>query len=256
MTLAGKTALVTGSTRGIGRAIALALAGEGARVAVNCPRWESGIEDVVAEIESAGGSAIGVQADASSAAEVAEMFAQIQDAFGRLDILCNNAGLHRPAVSEEMPEADWDLIINVNLKSTFLCSQQAARLMKQTGGGRIINTASKMGIVAAPGNAAYCAAKAAVIMLTKVLAAEWARHGIAVNAVAPGVTATQPSHDALAANPGLEEKINARTPLGRMAQPEEIARAVVFLASDDASFVTGETLVVDGGWIANGDFVG
>ena len=250
-----KVALVTGSSRGIGRAIALALAEEGASVIVNGLHNADTLDAVLEDIQSAGGTAQGVLADMSAAQGVGRLFEETMKHFGRVDILVSNVGLHRSSDSLTMSEEGWDTLVAINLKSTFLCAQAAAQIMVSQGGGCIVNISTKMGLVAAPSNAAYCASKAGVIMLTKVLAAEWAVHSIRVNSVAPGVTRTEPTFRILERDAAIEPAIARRTPMGRMAEPEEIARAVLFLASDEASYITGETLVVDGGWIANGDHI-
>lgn len=247
---------VTGSSRGMGVGIACVFADAGATVVLNYPPWETEPGEAIAAVERHGAMPVAIAADVSCADGAHTFIDAALDAYGRIDVLINNAGLHIPADSLEQSQADWDRLMNVNLRSAFVCSQQAARAMRQQGGGSIVCIASKMGIVAAPANAAYCCAKAGVIMLVKVLATEWASFGIRVNAVAPGVTRTQPTLDIFARSPAVEEGCRRRTPLARIAEPEEIGRACLFLCSDDASYITGETLVVDGGWIANGDFIG
>jgi len=254
--LKGKVAVITGSSRGMGVGIAQAFACDGATVVLNYPSWEPVPEAAIAAVSKLGSKPIAIQADVSSTAGARALIDRALQTHGRIDVLVNNVGQHVPAVSLEQSEEDWDRQMQVNLRSAFVCSQQAARVMKDSGGGAIVCVASKMGLVGAPGNAAYCCAKAGVVMLVKVLATEWAPLGIRVNAVAPGVTRTQPTLDIFARSPAVEEGCKRRTPLGRIAEPEEIGRACVFLCSDDASYVTGETLVVDGGWIANGDFIG
>lgn len=256
MPLKDRIAFITGSSRGIGKGIAVAVAKAGAETIINCPKWETGIEETAEELKKIPAKIHIIKGDAGNAEEVEEMFGMIERQFSRLDILVNNVGVHKFGPTEDFTERDWDLQFNVNVKSSFLCSKRAFKIMKKQNYGRIINTSSKMGFVAAPNNAAYCSAKSAVIMLTQVLATEWAQYGIRVNSVAPGITKTIPTYEILKNNPGLEEKINKRTPMGRMAEPEEIGRAVVFLASDESSYVNGAVLPVDGGWLANGDYIG
>jgi len=255
MDMKGKVVAVTGSSRGMGVGIAEEFARAGATVVLNYPAWEPEPEAAIAAVAELGRRPIAVQADVSSAAGARTLIDRVLQEHGRLDALASNVGQHVPADSLAQSEEEWDRAMQVNLRSAFVCCQQAARVMKESGGA-IVCTASKMGIVGAPGNAAYCCAKAAVIMLVKVLAAEWASLGIRVNAVAPGVTRTKPTLDIFASNPAAEQGCNRRTPMGRIAEPEEIGRACVFLCSEQASYITGETLVVDGGWIANGDFIG
>jgi NAD(P)-dependent dehydrogenase (short-subunit alcohol dehydrogenase family) len=239
----------------MGVGIAREFAREGATVMLNYPSWEAAPEEAISAVAQVGARPVAIQADVSSAAGAKALVAAAVKHCGRLDVLVNNVGQHLPADSLQQSEQEWDEQLQVNLRSAFVCSQEAARAMKGRGGA-IVCIASKMGIVAAPRNAAYCCAKAGVIMLVKVLATEWAPLGIRVNAVAPGVTRTKPTLDIFERSPAVEAGCRRRTPLGRIAEPEEIGRACVFLCSDDASYVTGETLVVDGGWIANGDFIG
>lgn len=241
-----KTALVTGASRGIGRAIALALASKGFAVALNYAGSHDAAEAVKKEIEDAGGKAFTVQGDVSKSEDVDRIFKTVKDEFGGLDVLVNNAGINRDALLIRMKESNWDDVIATDLKSDFLTTKAAAAMMMRKRKGSIINISSVVGIMGNIGQANYAAAKAGVIGLTKACAKEMAARNIRVNAVAPGFIET-------AMTDGIPEKIRegmiASIPLGRMGQPEDIARAVCFLASDDASYITGQVLVVDGGLV-------
>lgn len=241
-----KTALVTGASRGIGRAIALALASKGFAVALNYAGSHDAAEAVKKEIEAAGGKAFTVQGDVSKSEDVDRIFKTVKDEFGGLDVLVNNAGINRDALLIRMKESNWDDVIATDLKSDFLTTKVAAAMMMRKRKGSIINISSVVGIMGNIGQANYAAAKAGVIGLTKACAKEMAARNIRVNAVAPGFIET-------AMTDGIPEKIRegmiASIPMGRMGQPEDIARAVCFLASDDASYITGQVLVVDGGLV-------
>ena len=241
-----KTALVTGASRGIGRAIALALASKGFAVALNYAGSNDAAEAVKKEIEDAGGKAFTVQGDVSKSEDVDRIFKTVKDEFGGLDVLVNNAGINRDALLIRMKESNWDDVIATDLKSDFLTTKAAAAMMMRKRKGSIINISSVVGIMGNIGQANYAAAKAGVIGLTKACAKEMAARNIRVNAVAPGFIET-------AMTDGIPEKIRegmiASIPMGRMGQPEDIARAVCFLASDDASYITGQVLVVDGGLV-------
>lgn len=241
-----KTALVTGASRGIGRAIALALASKGFAVALNYAGSHDAAEAVKKEIEDAGGKAFTVQGDVSKNEDVDRIFKTVKDEFGGLDVLVNNAGINRDALLIRMKESNWDDVIATDLKSDFLTTKAAAAMMMRKRKGSIINISSVVGIMGNIGQANYAAAKAGVIGLTKACAKEMAARNIRVNAVAPGFIET-------AMTDGIPEKIRegmiASIPMGRMGQPEDIARAVCFLASDDASYITGQVLVVDGGLV-------
>lgn len=242
--LEGKVALVTGASRGIGRAIALELAKAGADVAVNYAGSEQAAEEVVQAIEALGRRAVKLQADVGNAEQAENLVSSVIEAFGRIDILVNNAGITRDNLIMRMKEEEFDQVIHTNLKGVFNCVKAVTRPMMKQRSGRIINISSVVGAVGNPGQANYVAAKAGVIGLTKAAAKELASRGITVNAVAPGFIDTDMTGK-------LSEEQRAallpQIPLARMGQPEEIARTVRFLASDDASYMTGQTLHVDGG---------
>ncbi len=242
-----KTALVTGASRGIGRITAIMLAQRGFTVAVN---YLAGFEDEANEVKDAiekeGGRAIIVPGDVSKAADVEAMFATIKEQFGRLDLLVNNAGITRDSLLMRLKEADWDSVINIDLKSCFLTIKAVAPIMMKQRSGAIVNIASVVGITGNIGQINYSAAKAGVIGVTKTAAKELAGRGIRVNAVAPGfiqtsMTAVIPDN--------IKEEMLRSVPLSRMGQPEDVARAVCFLASDDAAYITGQVLKVDGGMV-------
>ena len=241
-----KTALVTGASRGIGRAIALALASKGFAVALNYAGSHDAAEAVKKEIEAARGKAFTVQGDVSKSEDVDRVFKAVKDEFGGLDVLVNNAGINRDALLIRMKESNWDDVIATDLKSDFLTTKAAAAMMMRKRKGSIINISSVVGIMGNIGQANYAAAKAGVIGLTKACAKEMAARNIRVNAVAPGFIET-------AMTDGIPEKIRegmiSSIPMGRMGQPEDVAKAVCFLASDDSSYITGQVLVVDGGLV-------
>ncbi|MGH2354734.1 MAG: SDR family NAD(P)-dependent oxidoreductase [Chloroflexota bacterium] len=250
--LAGRSALITGAGSGIGEAIAVLFAAEGARVAVADYHAEGG-ERVAAQIVSAGGSACFVRADVSQAADAERMVAVTVERFGRLDILCNNAGIGIAAVCHETSEADWDRTMAVDLKGVFLGCKYTIPHMLAQGGGVICNTSSVAGQVGVLNRAAYCAAKAGVVGLTKSIAIDYAERGIRCNALLPGTVDSPWIGKILAqqADPEAQRRLmEARQPIGRMGRPDEIARAALFLCSDDGAFVTGTGLVIDGGLTA------
>ena len=250
--LEGKVALVTGGSSGIGRASALAFAREGAQVVVADVN-PSGGEETLDRIKEMGGEAIFVRADVSSAADVEAMVSRTVEFYGGVDCAFNNAGISVPVRGpmHEFPEEMWDQVVNINLKGVWLCMKFEIRHMLQAGGGTIVNTASIMGPVGSPtGNMAYNASKHAVVGMTKTAAIEYAQSGIRVNAVCPGYILTPLLEQGLLSDPGQEEKIIGRHPMGRLGTPEEIAESVVWLCSDAASFVTGHTMTVDGGYVA------
>ena len=244
--LQGKIAVVTGSSRGIGAAIAKELAAQGATVIINHRDSATQAEAVTAEIIAAGGSAAVISANVSEFAEAQRLIKETVERFGRIDILVNNAGTTRDMLIMMMPEADWDLVIQTNLKSAFNCSKAAVRPMMKQRAGRIINITSVSGLAGQAGQTNYSASKAGMIGFTKALAKEIGSRGITVNAIAPGFVPTVLT-DVL--NEDQKRAIISMTPLGRFAQPEEIAYAVTFLASDRAAFITGQVLSVDGGLV-------
>lgn len=246
MCLTNKTAVVTGASRGIGRAIALELARQGANVIVNYSGSEQKALDVVAEIEAHGGKALAVQANISNAESVQALMKQAIDTFGSLDILVNNAGITRDNLLMRMKEDEWDDVINTNLKGVFLCTKAVSRQMMKQRAGRIINISSIVGVAGNPGQANYVAAKAGVIGLTKTTAQELASRNILVNAIAPGFITTEMT-DGLPEE--LKETMLKQIPLAKLGQPEDIAKAVTFLASDSANYITGQTLHIDGGMV-------
>ena len=246
MKLKGKCALVTGASRGLGRAIALGLAREGARVGVHYRGAEAEAEAVVAQIEAMGGEAAAFEADVRDKAQVEAMFQRFLERFGQLDILVNNAGVMFNTPFVDLPEEEWDLVMDTNVKGYFLCGQQAARHMVPRRTGRIINVSSTRQEQAWPGNAHYCASKGAIYMLTRVMALELGPHGIRVNSISPGTIETDLNRHILA-DPEFRRNRIARIPVGRLGVPEDVVGAVVFLASDEADFVNGAFLMIDGG---------
>jgi NAD(P)-dependent dehydrogenase (short-subunit alcohol dehydrogenase family) len=250
--LEGKVALITGAAAGIGRATALLFAEEGARVAV-MDRNEAEGRAVVEEIEEAGGRALFLAADVTSARDCESAVAATVAAWGGLNILFNNAGIIRRASVLGTSEEEWDRVMATNLKSIFLLSRLVIPIMAKAGGGAIVNTASGWGIAGGRDAAVYCASKGAVVLLTKAMAIDHGRQGIRVNCVCPGDTDTAMlRHEASELGIPIEEFLaeSADRPLGRMGTPEEVAQAVLFLASDSSSFITGTALVVDGGGLA------
>ncbi|RYL95372.1 3-oxoacyl-[acyl-carrier-protein] reductase [Sporolactobacillus sp. THM7-4] len=244
MTLKNKTALVTGASRGIGRAIAIELAREGASVIINYAGSRDRAEETAAEVRALGSDALVFQCDVSDEAAVQEMVKAAVATYGHLDIVVNNAGITRDGLLMRMKEDDWDAVINTNLKGVFLVTKAAIRPMMRQKSGRIINVASVVGILGNAGQANYVAAKAGVIGLTKSTAREVASRGITVNAVAPGFISTEMT-DQLPEE--IKEKMREEIPLQKAGTPEDVARVVKFLASDDSSYMTGQTLSVDGG---------
>jgi|TARA_B110000305_G_scaffold46456_1_gene49477 NAD(P)-dependent dehydrogenase (short-subunit alcohol dehydrogenase family) len=246
-----KLVLITGASRGIGKSIALALAKDGAHVI--CAATEArNSGKVVTEIQAAGGKATAIGCLVENPLAVKRMFAEVLDQAGPVDVLINNAGISKPMLTMEMTEENWDQHMNINCKSIFLCSQAAALQMKIHNGGSIINIGSILGRNAFPATLGYCASKAAVDQMTKVMAIEWARYGIRVNCIAPGYIRTE-LIDQLAVDGKVKlEDLERRTPQRRLGTGDDIANAVRYVASEGAAFMTGETLVVDGGWTAFG----
>lgn len=249
MTLEGKTAIVTGGAHGLGRAIALRLASDGADVMVT-DLLGSDAEAVADEIRSAGGNAASFQVDVSDPGAVGAMVMATIDAFGRIDVLVNDAGVSGESGILEMEESFWDRVMAVNLKGNFLCSQAVARQMvSQGGGGRIVNITSTAGANARPGASAYASSKAGIIQFTKTLALELGQHGITVNAVGPGMTITG-SEVKPAPTDEYQKAFVGQVPMGRAGAPSDIASAVAFLASPDAEYINGQVIFVDGGYSA------
>jgi len=246
--LTDKAIVVTGAGRGIGRAIAIAAARMGADVVLGS-RTLSEVETAAEEIRALGRRAECFFLDVTEIPSIEAFVADALEAFGRIDVLVNNAGWNRLKPALEYTEEEWDLILNTNLKGLFFCSQIVGRHMIEQRRGKIINISSQMGIVGGPLRAPYCASKGGVGQLTKALAVEWAPYNIKVNAVAPTFTRTPLAEKALQ-NPEFQEDVLRRILLGRLAEPEEIAGAVLYLASDAADMVTGQILAVDGGWTA------
>ena len=245
--LKGSTALVTGSDRGIGKGIALELARAGCRVAVNYHIDPYLAEETVAELQSLGADAFAVQGDVSVAASVQTMFRTVIERFGRLNIHVNNAGVQTWKPLLDVTEEEWDLVIDTNLKGCFLCTQAAARHMKDQGGGAIVNIGSGCNKLAFPELVAYTASKGGIEMFTKVAAVELGPHGIRVNCVAPGAVEVERTK---LEDPDYAGTWGRITPLGRVGTPADIARAVAFMVSPEAEFVTGQTIWVDGGMYA------
>lgn len=249
MKLNGKVAIITGSASGIGQAIAIALAREGASVVVDYVGNPDSPKDTMQQIQSAGGKALAVAADVSQPDQVANLIGQAVQQFGRLDIFVNNAGIEYKHPFIEFTFEQWNKIIAVNLTGPFLCMQAAAKQMIQQGnGGRIINISSIHQDLPMPTNAPYCASKGGLRMLMRTVAVEMGPHAITVNNIGPGAVYTPIDAD-IEANPELEAKLMAEIPLGRWGKPEEIANLAVFLASDEASYVTGSTYYIDGGML-------
>ena len=247
--LTGQVALVTGAARGLGRAISLALAHAGADVALGLRDVESD-SGLTAEIRAMGRRALPLQMDMAKLGQVRRAVEDVAKEFGRLDILVNNAGLGPENPAENVREEDFDLTVAVNLKGTFFASQAAGRVMIRQGSGKIINMSSQAGFAALPTESIYCMTKAAIAHLTKCLAVEWGKHNITVNAVAPTFIRTPGTEAALADSAFRADTIERIAGLHRIGEPMEVAGAVVFLASPAASLITGETILIDGGWTA------
>ncbi|MCL1630895.1 3-oxoacyl-[acyl-carrier-protein] reductase [Sporolactobacillus sp. CPB3-1] len=244
MSLESKVALVTGASRGIGRAVALRLARLGASIIVNYSGNQERAEETAAEIRAYGSDALICQCDISDESAVQAMVKQSLAHFGKIDIVVNNAGITRDGLLMRLKEEDWDAVINTNLKGVFHVTKAVLRPMMRQKSGRIINIASVVGILGNPGQANYVAAKAGVIGLTKATAREVASRGITVNAVAPGFIVTDMTNQL---SEDVKEKMKQEIPLGKLGTPEDVAGVVAFLASDDGSYMTGQTLSIDGG---------
>lgn len=248
MRLEGKKAIVTGAGRGIGRAIALNFAREGADILVNYHSNDAAAQEVIAHVQDMGKKATAVKADVSNYNDAYKMVDTAINDLGGVDILVNNAGMSKPSMFLKMNEGDWDKIIDTHLKGTFNASQAAGRHMKEKKSGRIINVISSAGLFGTIGQINYSSAKAGVIGFTKSASRELGRYNITVNAICPGITATEMT-EKLRSDEKLKEIYLGRIQLGRFGQPEDISPAFVFFASDEASYVTGQILAVDGGYI-------
>ncbi len=244
--LKGKTAVVTGASRGIGRAIALKLAKLGANIVVNYRNSVEAVQEVVSEIESLGVKALAVQCDISSYSDVEKMMKKCIEVFGSLDILVNNAGITKDGLIMRMKEEDFDSVIDVNLKGAFNCTRHVSAIMLKQRSGRIINISSVSGITGNAGQANYSSAKAGIIGMTKAVAREFASRGVTCNAVAPGYIQTDMTE---AMNSKAKEVILNTIPLKRLGTPMDVANVVAFLASEEASYITGQVINVDGGMV-------
>jgi glucose 1-dehydrogenase len=249
MKLENKVAIVTGAATGIGQAIAIGMAREGASVVIDYVGGPDAPADTVKQIEAAGGKALAVAADVSKPDQVANLIQQTISAYGKLDILVNNAGIEHKHPITEFPLDQWNQIIAVNLTGPFLCAQAAAnQMISQNGPGRIINISSVHEDLPMPGNAPYCASKGGLRMLMRTMAVEMGPHNITVNNIGPGAIYTAIDAD-VQANPEMEKALMAEIPVGRWGKPEEVANLAIFLASDDAGYMTGSTCFIDGGML-------
>jgi 3-oxoacyl-[acyl-carrier protein] reductase len=247
MRLKGKIALVTGSSRGVGRAVALSYGKEGAKVVVNYTSNEKAADEVVDALQSMGTKAIAVKADVSQKADVDHLVAAAIETFGGLDILVNNAGFTRPAMMLKMTEEQWDQVVDIHLKGAFLCSQAAGIQMKEQKRGKIINVMSVAGLVGTVGQINYSAAKGGILSMTKSIARELARYNVCANVISLGIVATEMS-EKITTDEKLREIYMNRILLKRFAEPDDIAPAFIFLASDEGNYITGQLLCVDGGY--------
>lgn len=255
MRFENKRVLVTGGGRGIGRAISLAFAREGAQVAVNAAH-QSTAEDTAGQIRAIGGTAVAIEADVTDEQQVIGMVDRVVDELGCIDVLVNNAGTSHPIIPTiEQDTADFDRVIATNLRSAYVCCKAVGRHMVPRRSGKIVNVASISGTTGQPMRTGYAPSKAAMINMTMALAVEWGRHNINVNAVSPGHVLTDLVRDSIRKGVFSEERLVNRTALGRLSTPEDVATAVLFLASEEASAITGISLVVDCGWTANGFYM-
>lgn len=244
--LKGRTAVITGASRGLGKAMAIGLAKNGAHVVITDVLDTA---DAVEEIKQFDDQAIGLNVDVTDASDVEKMVKKTVDLFGSIDVLVNNAGILKTANAEDFSEEDWKQVIEVNLTGLFLCAKTAGKQMIKQKSGKIINISSIAGLSGYASSAPYSASKAGVISLTKTLAAEWGKHNVIVNAVCPGVFATDMTEDYLK-DEQFQNMIQSNVPLGRYAEPEEIIGTIVYLASNASDYMTGHSLVIDGGWVA------
>ena len=247
--LDGKVALVTGGSRGLGRTMATALAEAGADIAITARTQASCEETAAAMTQATGRRCKGFAAEVTSVSDVERLANDVEAAFGQIDILVNNAGTNIRGQVDQLSEADWDSVIDTNLKGPFLCARAIGPRMVRRGWGRVINMGSTLSVIALPGRAPYASSKAGVLNLTRVLALEWAGTGVTVNTICPGPFATEMNRQLLD-DPVKYKALMDLIPLGRWGEVEEIATAVVFLASPGSSFVTGSAVFVDGGWTA------
>jgi 3-oxoacyl-[acyl-carrier protein] reductase len=247
MDLANKTAVVTGSSRGVGRAVALGFAAEGANVIINYTSNQDAANEVVDIITGMGRRAVAVKADVARKDEVEFLFGKALDAFGKIDVLVNNAGFTRPALMLKMTEEQWDQVVDIHMKGAFLCAQAAGKHMKEQQSGKIINVTSVAGLVGTVGQINYSAAKGGIISMTKSMARELARYNVCVNVISLGIVATDMT-EKIRTDEKLKEIYMNRILLKRFAEPEDISPAFVFLASDASNYITGQLLCVDGGY--------
>ncbi len=247
MRLKDKIALVTGSSRGVGRAVALAYAKTGAKVVINYTANEKAAADVVREIENMGSEAISVKADVAQKSDVEHLVSTAIERFEKLDILVNNAGFTRPSMMVKMTEEQWDQVVDIHLKGAFLCSQAAAIHMEGQKSGKIINVTSVAGLVGTVGQINYSAAKGGILSMTKSIARELARYNVCANVISLGIVATDMT-EKLRSDEKLKEIYMNRILLKRFAEPDDISPAFVFLASDESNYITGQLLCVDGGY--------
>ena len=246
--ISGKVAIVTGATRGIGQAISQAYAAAGIKVAV-VSRSAADCEQAAQSINEAGGDAMAAPCDVTQVAAFRKVVEQVVEYWGRLDIMVNNAGTAITCKAIDLSEAEWDRVVDLDLKSVFFCAQSAARVMIPQQSGKIINVASILGLVGANGLIPYCAAKGGVVNLSRALASEWARYGIQVNSLCPGYVITDINRDKLS-DEKTQAALLAKTPAGRLGQVGDMTGAALFLASPASDYMTGQSLTVDGGWTA------
>jgi len=247
MRLKDKIALVTGSSRGVGRAVALGFAKEGAKVVVNYTSNETAAKEVVDEIQSLGSEAIAVKADVAQKTEAESLVGAAVETFGKIDILVNNAGFTRPALMIKMTEDQWDQVVDIHLKGAFLCSQAAGLRMKEQNSGKIINVMSVAGLVGTVGQINYSAAKGGILSMTKSIARELARYNVCCNVISLGIVATDMT-EKIRTDEKLKDIYMNRILLKRFAEPDDISPAFSFLASDESNYITGQLLCVDGGY--------